>query len=114
VPVIAPQSVQEKRDAPRYQSGPEVVRLNGTLSGANNVQIGDLRQFGAERQYVNINLAQLARMDLACATTFVDTVNGLAAAGKTVRLIRPNSLVRALLAGFTLHARVALIHRKSI
>jgi ABC-type transporter Mla MlaB component len=114
MPVVAPPPVQEKRDTPRYQSGPEVVRFDGTLSGANNVQIGELRQFGAQRQYVNINLAQLARMDLACATSFVDTVNSLAAAGKTVRLIRPNSLVRALLASFTLHARVALIHAKSI
>jgi hypothetical protein len=52
-------------------------------------------------------------MDFGFATSFVDSVNELADEGKTVRLIRPHSLIRALLASFSLDPRIALIAPKS-
>jgi ABC-type transporter Mla MlaB component len=114
MPVVAPQSPLEKRDQPRYQRGPEVICLSGTLAGTADPQIGDLRQFAADRRYVNIDLRELDRMDLSGSTAFVETVNEHAAAGKTVRLLRPNSLVRALLSSCSLDPRIVLPGSKPI
>jgi ABC-type transporter Mla MlaB component len=106
MPVVAPRSPVEKRDEPRYQTGPELICLSGTLTGTADPQLADLRQFATGRRYVNIDLRELDRMDLSGATAFVETVNEEAAAGKTVRLLRPNSLVRALLSSCSLDARI--------
>lgn len=114
MPVIAAQSPQERRDQPRYQAGPDQIQLDGALVGAAHPQIAELREFAADRQYVNIVMSQLDRIDLACATAFVETVNQLAQAGKTVRLIRPNSLVHALLATFALDPQVVLVKPKPV
>lgn len=108
MPVAAPRSPVEKREEPRYQAGPEVICLSGTLSGTADPQLVDLRQFASDRHYVNIDLRELDRMDLSGATAFVETVNEQAAAGKTVRLLRPNSLVRALLSSCSLDRRIVV------
>jgi ABC-type transporter Mla MlaB component len=109
MPVIVAQSPQERRDQPRYQAGPDQIPFDGVLTGTAHPQLAELREFAAERQYVNIAMSQLDRIDLACATAFIQTVNQLTQAGKTVRLIRPNSLVHALLATFTLDSRVVVV-----
>jgi ABC-type transporter Mla MlaB component len=107
---VAPQAARhEKRDEPRYQPGPEAVYLNGVMWGAADPQIAGLRTFGEERQYVNINLSQLRRMDFNCGTAFATLVNDLAAAGMIVRLIRPNRLVAAFLSTLSLDSAVKLV-----
>jgi ABC-type transporter Mla MlaB component len=107
---LAPQPTpQEKRDEPRYQAGPEVIYLTGVMWGAADPQIAEVHAFGAEREYVNINLSQLRRIDFSCATVFASLVNGLAADGRIVRLIRPNSLVGAFLDTLSLDPAVKLI-----
>ena len=70
---------------------PQVVYLEGVMWGAADPQIAELRAFGEERQCININLSQLRRMDFSCGTAFANLVNELAAGGKMVRLIRPDS-----------------------
>jgi ABC-type transporter Mla MlaB component len=109
--VIAPPTVEEKREVPRYEDGPEVVHLRGVMRGASDPQLRELDRFAENRWYVNINLGRVARMDLACATRFAARVNELARAGKTVRLLRPNGLVGALLASFELAPGVMVIKR---
>jgi ABC-type transporter Mla MlaB component len=109
MPVVATRDVQERRDAPRYQAGPEVIRLTDVLTGATDRQLDVLQRFAAERQYVNVNLATLARVDLAGASALIGLVNGLAATGKVVRLLRPNPLVEALLETLQLDPRVQLV-----
>jgi len=109
MPVLAPRDLQEKRDQPRYQAGPEVMRLTHVLVGATDRQLDALQTFAAERQYVNVNLATLARIDLAGASVLIGLVNGLAANGKVVRLLRPNPLVEALLETLHLDPRVQLV-----
>lgn len=107
---LAPQATQqEKRDEPRYQAGPEVIYLTGVMWGAADPQIGEVRAFGGEREYVNINLSQLRRIDFSCVPAFASLVNGLAADGRIVRLIRPNSLVGAFLETLNLDPAVELI-----
>jgi ABC-type transporter Mla MlaB component len=112
-PVVTPRSVDEKRDEPRYQPGPEVIELRGIMAGVADPQLRELEQFAGEREYVNINLWRVARMDFACATGFSTLVNALAANGKTVRLIRPNALVGGLLASFDLAAGVTLAKQRN-
>jgi len=110
-PVIAPPAVEERREEPRYETAPEVVHLRGVMSGAADSQLRELDRFAQGRRYVNIHLARLARMDLACATEFAARVNELARAGKTVRLLRPSGLIGALLASFELAPGVTVIKR---
>ncbi len=105
---VAPRSVDEKRDEPRYQPGPEIIELRGVMAGVADPQLRELEQYAAQREYVNINLARVARMDFACATGFTTLVNALAANAKIVRLLRPNALVDGLLASFDLAAGVTL------
>lgn len=114
MPVVPFQSPTEKRDEPRYQRGPDVICLSGTLAGTGDPHLADLRQFAADRRYVNIDLGELDRMDLSSATAFVETVNQQSASGKTVRLLRPSSLVRALLSSCSLDPRIVLTAPKPI
>jgi ABC-type transporter Mla MlaB component len=107
-PVVAPRSIDEKRDEPRYEPAPDLIELRGIMAGAADPQLRELQQFAVQRQYVNVNLSRVARMDFACATGFTRLVNTLTAAGKMVRLIRPNALVEGLLASFDLAAGVSV------
>jgi ABC-type transporter Mla MlaB component len=109
MPVVTQHALEEKRDEPRYQTGPEALVLSDTLIGANDRQLEALQDFARDRQYVNVNLAQVARLDLSSASALVALANSLAATGKVVRLIRPNALVEALLEMLHLDARVQLV-----
>lgn len=106
MPVIPQQDVHEKRDEPRYQSGPEIIHLHGVLAGGADPQLAQIRMFAQAREYINVNLARVARMDSSCASALVELGNALAQSGKTVRLIRPNALIAALLSTFDLDPRV--------
>ena len=112
-PIVMPLShhtpTQEKRDQPRYEVGPELITLTGVMWGAADPQLTELQAFGAERQYVNINLAQLRRIDFSCGTALANLVNAMAWSSKTVRLIRPNSLVAAFLSTLSLDPSVELV-----
>jgi ABC-type transporter Mla MlaB component len=106
MPVISSGDVEEKRGEPRYQSGPEVIALHGVLVGASDPQLARLRAFAQGREYINVNLARVTRVDSGCATALAELGNELARAGKTVRLIRPNALVATLLSTFDLDPKV--------
>jgi ABC-type transporter Mla MlaB component len=108
MPVLASVSVTEKRDEPRYEAGPQANALSGVVL-AGNPQLESLLEFAAARQYVNVNLAQVSRMDCAGAVALTRLANELVQAGKVVRLIRPNALVATLLAMLELDPRVQLI-----
>lgn len=108
LPVLHAHPVREKRAEPRY-GGPEAIVLYDTIVEPHDEQLVHLERDAEERQYVNLDLARLLRVAPVAAQTLVRLVNGLAAAGKTVRLIRPNLLVEALLTTLSLDARVQLI-----
>jgi ABC-type transporter Mla MlaB component len=109
MPVTPRSAPEEKRDEPRYQAGPEILELTGAMWGAADPQLGTLHAFGEERQYVNINLSQLQRMDFGCGNAFANSINEWIAGGKTVRLIRPNSLVAAFLSTLSLSPDVNIV-----
>lgn len=106
---VAPTSRQEKRDEPRYQPGPEAFSLSGLLRGSADPQLTELQAFGSERKYVNINLTQLRRMDFSAGTALANLLNAMAWSDKTVRLIRPNSLVAAFLSTLSLDPSIELV-----
>ena len=106
---VPPTSRQEKRDEPRYQPGPEAFNLTGVLRGAADPQLTELQAFGSQRQYVNINLAQLRRMDFSAGTALANLLHAMAWSDKTVRLIRPNSLVAAFLSTLSLDPSIKLV-----
>ena len=97
LPQLPATAVEEKRHAPRYQAGPELFNVSGSMGGARDAQLLELMQFALEKTYVNIHLGALLRMDFVCAGHFVNTLAAWKQNGKTVRLIRANTLVAALL-----------------
>ena len=112
-PIVMPLShhtpTQEKRDQPRYEVGPELITLTGVMWGAADPQLAELREFAELRQYVNINLSQLRRLDFSCASAFANLLNEQIEEGKTVRLLRPNRLVAAFLATLSLNPDIVVV-----
>jgi len=112
-PIVMPLShhtpTQEKRDQPRYEVGPELITLTGVMWGAADPQLAELREFAELRQYVNINLSQLRRLDFSCASAFANLLNEQLEAGKVVRLLRPNRLVAAFLATLSLNPEIIVV-----
>lgn len=100
-PLLMPQAhhgslSDERRAEPRY-SGREVVALSGVMEGAQDPRLETLDRFAQGRDYVNIDLSLLERLDFVCAAQLANRVSAMARAGRTVRLLRPNQLVEALL-----------------
>jgi ABC-type transporter Mla MlaB component len=112
-PIVMPLShqtpTQEKRDQPRYEVGPELITLTGVMWGAADPQLAELREFAELRQYVNINLSQLRRLDFSCASAFANLLNEQIEEGKIVRLLRPNRLVAAFLATLSLNPDIVVV-----
>jgi len=109
MPVVVQRAPVEKRGKPRYQSAPEALILSDTLTGANDRQLEALQSFARDRHYVNINLAQVTRLDLPSASALVGLVNSLAGSDTVVRLIRPSPLVEVLLETLHLDPRVQVV-----
>ncbi len=97
MPVIAHAAPAEKRDEPRYADRPEVMFLHGEMTGAHDPQLDAIRRFARDKEYVNVNLSRLSRIDSVCAANLGNTLQALSGLGKTVRIIRPNLLVATLL-----------------
>lgn len=95
MPVLSKETVEEKRDEPRYQS--EVISLAGEMTGLKDPQLQALQRFAADRQYVNINMAKLVRIDFVCAGSLGNIIAALKQNGKTIRCLRANHLITTLL-----------------
>lgn len=106
MPVVAIPSVEEKRREPRYQMGPEVLRITGTVTGAEDFHLRELQSFAHDRKYVNVDLSNLRRLDMAAAGALVDRANVMIAEGKIVRLLRQHGLVLELLRLLEIHPDV--------
>jgi anti-anti-sigma regulatory factor len=66
------------------------------LAGAEDAQLIALAEYAAVNQYVNIELSAVDRIDPEAVGVLANLVSSAAQAGRTVRLIRPNSLVAVL------------------
>lgn len=114
-PLIMPQPLRvdtnERRSEPRYVSR-ESLALEGVIEHANDPQLGTVAEFAAANDYVNLQLAALERLSLSAAHVLAREVESAAAQGRTVRLIRPNQLVAALLEVLNLGQSAAILHAK--
>ena len=95
MPALPHETIDEKREEPRYQ--PELINIAGDMTGLKDPQLQALQRFALHRQYVNINMARLRRIDFVCAGSLANVIAGLKGAGKTVRVLHANSLVTTLL-----------------
>lgn len=86
----------ERRQEPRY-AREEVLSLSGVMAGEDDPQLAAVDRYAAGRRYVNIDLSYLERLDFVSAAHFANRVSALARQDCTVRLLRPNALVAALL-----------------
>ncbi len=67
------------------------------MTGVKDPQLQALQRFAAHRQYVNINMARLHRIDFVCAGNLANIIAAMKANGKIVRVLHANSLVTTLL-----------------
>ncbi|HWH49274.1 MAG TPA: STAS domain-containing protein [Burkholderiales bacterium] len=95
MPVLPRETVDEKREEPRYQ--PELIDIAGEMTGLKDPQLQALQRFASPRQYVNIDMARLRRIDFVCAGSLANVIAGMKRNGKTVRVLHANSLVTTLL-----------------
>ena len=95
MPVLPRETVEEKREEPRYQ--PELIHITGEMTGLKDPQLQALQRFASHRQYVNINMARLRRIDFVCAGNLANIIAALKGNGKIVRVLHANSLVTTLL-----------------
>jgi anti-anti-sigma regulatory factor len=96
MPRLEADGAPERRAQPRYVLR-DRMDLRGTIERADDVRLAELAAFAADNEYVNIQLARLERLSLPAADELARIVAAAAAAGRTVRLIRPNQLVGAIL-----------------
>ena len=95
MPVLTRETVEEKREEPRYQ--PELITIAGEMTGLKDSQLQALQRFASDRQYVNIDVSRLRRIDFVCAGSLANIIAALKGNGKTVRVLHANSLVTTLL-----------------
>lgn len=107
MPALPCETVEEKRDEPRYQ--PELIKLAGEMTGLKDPQLQALQRFSSHRQYVNINMARLRRIDFGCAGNLANVIAALKGNGKTVRILHANSLVTTLLRLLKVDENAALV-----
>jgi ABC-type transporter Mla MlaB component len=107
MPVLPFESVEEKREEPRYQ--PELINISGEMTGLKDPQLQALQRFASHRQYVNINMARLRRIDFVCAGNLANIIAALKGKGKTVRILHANSLVTTLLRLLKVDENAALV-----
>ena len=98
----------ERRAQPRYVLR-ERLDLRGTIERADDVRLAELAAFAADNEYVNIQLARLERLSLPAADELARIVAAATSAGRTVRLIRPNQLVGAVLEILNLGEHASLL-----
>lgn len=112
MPVLPHTNVEEKRDEPRYR--PEVIFLSGEMIGMNDPQLQELQHFAADRQYVNINMAKLGRIDFVCAGNLANLVNKFKQEGRTVRFLHANHLISTLLRLLKVDENASIIAPKPV
>jgi len=83
--------------APASVTDPDVLVLEGELSGAANDAIKRLAAFATERRVLKVDCARLRRIDFVCAGTLFNILANLQAQGTLVSLFDVNAMVGALL-----------------
>ena len=61
----------------RYR--PELINITGEMTGLKDPQLQALQRFASDRQYVNINMARLQRIDFVCAGKLANVIAALKA-----------------------------------
>ncbi|MFO1320605.1 MAG: hypothetical protein U1F52_13390 [Burkholderiales bacterium] len=111
-PLIMPQpvlaDVGERREQPRYVSR-ELFALHGIIEDAEDSQLVAAATFARSSEYVNLNLALVERLSFVAATALAQIVMRASGEGRTLRLIRPNQLVAALLEVLNLGQVAAIV-----
>jgi ABC-type transporter Mla MlaB component len=107
MPVLPCETVEEKREEPRYQ--PELINITGEMTGLKDPQLQALQRFASQRRYVNINMARLRRIDFVCAGNLANIIAALKGEGKIVRVLHASSLVTTLLRLLKVDENAALV-----
>lgn len=94
-------------------AAPGVYALSGELAGASAAVAHRLDEFAATHDPVVIDLGGLRRMDFVCAGTFLNTLTGLRANGRSVVIRGANHLVFGLFGVLGIHQVAKLEPRKA-
>lgn len=114
-PLIMPQPVMvdvgERREQPRYVPR-ELFVLHGIVSDPEDPQLVTVAELARSSEYVNLNLVTLERLSFAAASVLAQIATRAAGEGRTVRMIRPNQLVAALLEILNVGQAAAILSAK--
>jgi len=79
-------------------SGPEqVFTLSGIIGPGSEIQLAQLARFAEGRKQIDINLAQVTRIDFAAVGLLLETLINLAQGDRAIQFIEGNEMVNALL-----------------
>lgn len=114
-----PKAVAKAEPAPQSQAQPardtdaDVFSLAGEMTGASSSDFAQLAEFAAKHDPVVIDLSQLRRIDFVCTGTLLNALSGLAARGKSMRLVNASALVAALFVAMGINQLAEIVRRRS-
>ncbi len=119
---VSPPSWEEPKAAPKTKTeavapAPRPVAVDccglaGELSGASREHFAALQTRAQKHEQVNVDASNLQRMDIPCAETFIDLIDELKAAGKSVRIGNANHLLVGLWRALGADSSATVIPRK--
>ena len=98
--------------ADSLEAGDDAIVMTGEICGSDDDELARLAKAAAARNDVVIDMARLKRVDSKAAAAMLETVTGLAAAGKSVRIRAANELISALFQVVGIARYVKLIKRR--
>jgi ABC-type transporter Mla MlaB component len=110
--VAKAEPVLQSQAQPARASDSDVFALGGEMTGAGSSELTQLAEFASKHDAVVIDLAQLRRIDFVCTGMLLNTLSGLAAQGKSMRLINASGLVAALFVAMGINQLAEIVRRR--
>lgn len=96
-PLALPMRGGEVPGDARPSGSEQVFSLNGIIGPGSEIQLGQLARFAEGRKQIDINLAQVTRIDFAAVGLLLETLINLAQGDRTIQFIEGNEMVNTLL-----------------
>ncbi len=96
-PLALPSRGSDAPDATPPGGAGQVFNLSGIIGPGSEIQLGQLSRFAEERKRVDIDLAQVTRIDFAAVGLLLETLINLAQGERAIQFIEGNEMVNTLL-----------------
>lgn len=96
-PLALPTRGGEMPNDARPRGSEQVFRLSGIIGPGSEIQLTQLASFAEGRKQIDIDLAQVTRIDFAAVGLLLETLINLAQSDRVIRFIEGNEMVNTLL-----------------